>query len=55
VFERGYWKSGEEKSKEIEVLDASEAEDVMDEIIENKDDDDGLTSSGGSGGETGKG
>ncbi|KZP02207.1 hypothetical protein FIBSPDRAFT_970286 [Athelia psychrophila] len=24
VFERGYWKNGEEKSKEIEVLDASE-------------------------------
>jgi hypothetical protein len=55
VFERGYWKSGEEKNKEIEVLDASEAEDVTDGIIEDEDDDDGPTSSGGSGGETGKG
>jgi hypothetical protein len=55
VFERGYWKSGEEKSKEVEVLDASEGEEVTDGIIEDEDDDDeSPTSSGGSGGETGK-
>lgn len=53
VFERGYWKSGEEKSKEVEVLDASEGEEVTDGIIED-DEDEGAASSGGSGGETGK-
>jgi len=39
VFERGY---GEEKSKEVEVLNASEGEEVTDGIIEDDDDDDGL-------------
>jgi protein SMG6 len=33
-FERGYWKSGEESSKEMEVLDASKGEEVTDGIIE---------------------
>jgi len=52
VFERGY---GEEKSKEVEVLNASEGEEVTDGIIEDDDDDDeSPTSSGGFGGETGK-
>jgi len=40
VFERGYWKSGEEKSKEVEVLDASEGGEVTDGIIEDEDDED---------------
>ncbi|KAF7964541.1 hypothetical protein HWV62_5931, partial [Athelia sp. TMB] len=49
VFERGYWKSGEEKSKEVEVLDASESEEVTDGIIEDEDDeDDNAPSHGGS-------
>jgi hypothetical protein len=53
VFERGYWNSGDEKSKEVEVLDASEGEEVMDGIIEDEDDEDeGAASTGGSGGET---
>jgi hypothetical protein len=53
VFERGYWKSGDEKSKEVEVLDASEGEEVTDGIIEDEDDEDeGVASTGGSGGET---
>ena len=30
VFERGYWKSGEEKGKEIEILEASEPMEVTD-------------------------
>ncbi|KZP12692.1 hypothetical protein FIBSPDRAFT_869959 [Athelia psychrophila] len=38
VFERGYWKNGEEKSKEIEVLDTSEDSEVTDGIIEDEDD-----------------
>jgi protein SMG6 len=50
VFERGYWKSGEEKSKEVEVLDASEGEEVTDGIIEDEDEDESASS--GSGGET---
>ena len=53
VFERGYWKGGEEKSKEVEVLDASEGEEVTDDIIEGEnDDDEGTASRGGFGGET---
>jgi hypothetical protein len=32
VFERGYWRSGGEKSKEVEVLDASEGKEVTDGI-----------------------
>jgi hypothetical protein len=53
VFERGCSKSGDEKSKGVEVLDASEGEEVTDRIIEDEDDEDeGAASSGGSGGET---
>jgi hypothetical protein len=37
---RGYWKSDEEKSKEIELLDTSEGGEVTDGIIEDEDDDD---------------
>jgi len=33
-FERGYWKSREESSKEMEVLGAGEGEEVTDGIIE---------------------
>ncbi|KZP20887.1 hypothetical protein FIBSPDRAFT_861344 [Athelia psychrophila] len=55
VFERGYWKSGEEKSKEVEVLDASEDNEVTDGIIEDEDDeDDNSPSHGGSGTEIAK-
>ena len=53
VFERGYWKSGDEKSKEVEVLDASEGDEVTDGIIEDEDDDDeGAASGNGSGSDT---
>jgi protein SMG6 len=55
VFERGYWKSGEESSKEVEVLDAGEGEEVTDGIIEDEDDEEESPAfSGSSGGETGK-
>ncbi|KAF7969179.1 hypothetical protein HWV62_28007 [Athelia sp. TMB] len=54
VFERGYWKSGE-KSKEVEVLDASESEGVTDGTIADEDDeDDNAPSHGGSGTEIAK-
>ena len=49
VFERGYWKSGE-KTKGVEVLDASKGEKVTDGIIEDEDEDESASS--GSGGET---
>ena len=48
VFERGYWKSGEEKGKEIEILEASEPMEVTDGIIEDDEDE------GNSGGESAK-
>lgn len=55
VFERGYWKSGEEKGKEVEVLEANEETEVTDGIIEDGDDDEeGAGSNSGSGGETSK-
>jgi hypothetical protein len=56
VFERGYWKSDEEKSKEIELLDTCEGGEVTDGIIEDEDDDDdeGTASRGTFGGETGR-
>lgn len=41
----GYWKSGEEKGKEVEILEASEPMEVTDGIIEDDDEDEG--SSGG--------
>jgi hypothetical protein len=37
VFERGYWKNDDEKSKEVEPLDASEGGEVTDGIIEDGD------------------
>ncbi|KAF9466407.1 hypothetical protein BDZ94DRAFT_220383 [Collybia nuda] len=37
VFERGYWKSGEERRAEIEVLEESEGGEVTDGRIENDD------------------
>ena len=45
MFERGYWKSGEEKSKEVEVLDTTEGEEVTNGIIEDEDDE-GVTPRG---------
>jgi hypothetical protein len=50
VFERGYWKSGEEKTKEVEVLDASKGEEVTDGIVKDEDEDESASS--WSGGET---
>jgi protein SMG6 len=37
VFERGYWKSGEDRKAEIEVLEESEGGEVTDGRIENDD------------------
>jgi len=51
VFERGYWKSDDERSKEAELLDASEGGEVTDGIIEDEDEE-GSTSKGTPGGET---
>ncbi|KAG9318400.1 hypothetical protein JVU11DRAFT_491 [Chiua virens] len=39
VFERGYWKSGEDRRVEIEVLDMDEGGQLTDGIIEDDDDD----------------
>ncbi|KAH7889781.1 hypothetical protein F5I97DRAFT_588082 [Phlebopus sp. FC_14] len=39
VFERGYWKSGEERRVEAEVLDVEEGEQLTDGIIEDEDGD----------------
>ena len=45
VFERGYWKNVDEKSKEVEPLDASEGgEGVTDGIIEDGDEGEGAAS-----------
>jgi protein SMG6 len=55
VFERGYWKNGEESSKEVKVLDAGEGEEATNSIIEDEDDEDRSPAfSGSSGGETRK-
>ena len=44
VFERGYWKSGEDRRTEMEVLDLEECVQLTDGIIEDEDDDeDGRT------------
>ncbi|KAF5365760.1 hypothetical protein D9758_003172 [Tetrapyrgos nigripes] len=40
VFERGYWKSGEDRKAEIEVLDDTEAGEMTDGHIEDDDDED---------------
>jgi protein SMG6 len=39
VFERGFWKSGEERKPEVELLDKSEAWEATDGIIEDGEDD----------------
>lgn len=39
VFERGYWKSGEDRRVEIEVLDIEEGGQLTDGIIEDEDED----------------
>ncbi|KAL4074508.1 hypothetical protein V8B97DRAFT_2092695 [Scleroderma yunnanense] len=39
VFERGYWKSGEDRRAEMEVLDLEESVQLTDGIIEDEDDD----------------
>lgn len=38
VFERGYWKSGEERRMEVEILDVEEGGQLTDGIIEDEDD-----------------
>ena len=38
IFKRGYWKSGKEKGKEVEILEALEPMEVMDSIIEDNED-----------------
>jgi protein SMG6 len=38
VFERGYWKSGEERWMEVEILDVEEGGQLTDGIIEDEDD-----------------
>jgi len=44
VFERGYWKNGEDRRTEMEVLDLEECVQLTDGIIEDEDDDeDGKT------------
>ncbi|KAG1891533.1 hypothetical protein F4604DRAFT_1706903 [Suillus subluteus] len=40
VFERGYWKSGEERRVEVEILDVEEGGQLTDGIIEDEDDED---------------
>jgi protein SMG6 len=54
VFERGYWKNDDEKSKEVKLLDASEGGEVTDGIIEDGDEDEGAASKSMLGGETAK-
>ncbi|RDB24144.1 hypothetical protein Hypma_008825 [Hypsizygus marmoreus] len=51
VFERGYWKSGEERRAEIEVLEERDVEEATDGHIEDDDDDDdrGRAAAGSSG------
>ena len=41
VFERGFWKSGEEKKAELEVLEMVEGKALTDGTIEDDDGDDG--------------
>lgn len=41
VFERGYWKSGEDRRAEMEVLDLEESVQLTDGIIEDEDEDEG--------------
>ncbi|KIJ69496.1 hypothetical protein HYDPIDRAFT_79483 [Hydnomerulius pinastri MD-312] len=38
IFERGYWKSGEDRRAEVEVLDVEEGGQLTDGIIEDEDD-----------------
>ncbi|KAJ6546460.1 hypothetical protein DFH09DRAFT_1171098 [Mycena vulgaris] len=51
VYQQGFWKTGEEKRAEIEVLDESEAVEITDGHIEDDDDEEG---GGGGGGENAK-
>ncbi|KAH7930887.1 hypothetical protein BV22DRAFT_1054224 [Leucogyrophana mollusca] len=54
VFERGYWKSGEERRAEIEVLDFEEGGQLTDGIIEDEDDDEEGGNARAGAGETNK-
>jgi hypothetical protein len=49
VFERGFWKSGEEKKAELEVLETIEGKALTDGTIEDDDGDDAPKSSSLSG------
>ncbi|KAF8162971.1 hypothetical protein B0H34DRAFT_744517 [Crassisporium funariophilum] len=44
VFERGYWKSGEDRKAELEVLETVEGKQLTDGTIEDDDGDDGPSS-----------
>ena len=50
VFERDYWRSGEEKSMEAKVLDPSESEELTGDIIKYEDDNDNHAPSHGDSG-----
>ncbi|KAG1756261.1 uncharacterized protein EDB91DRAFT_1091560 [Suillus paluster] len=54
VFERGYWKSGEERRVEIEILDVEEGGQLTDGIIEDEDEEEGNSRGESSRGETSK-
>ncbi|KJA17563.1 hypothetical protein HYPSUDRAFT_206155 [Hypholoma sublateritium FD-334 SS-4] len=41
VYERGFWKGGEERQAELEVLDTVEGGELMDGTIKDDDGDDG--------------
>ncbi|KAG1735247.1 hypothetical protein EDD22DRAFT_1010860 [Suillus occidentalis] len=46
IFEHGYWKSGEERWMEVEILDVEEGGQLTDGIIEDEDDEEGGHSHG---------
>lgn len=50
VYERGFWKSGEERKAEIEVLEECEGQELTDGRIEDDDGDDGDNKASASGG-----
>ncbi|KAH7915986.1 hypothetical protein BJ138DRAFT_996574 [Hygrophoropsis aurantiaca] len=54
VFERGYWKSGDERRMEVEVLDLEENNQLTDGIIEDEDDDEDATDGRSGAGDTNK-
>lgn len=49
VYKRGFWKLGEDRTPELDVLEASESTELMDGKIEDNDGDDYRSSSLGAG------